>query len=199
MADETIPLWLTLGILGALSVTNAVVLIGLVRMVAQLYRAELPNSSVLDVEGRKEAPPFIAKSMTGSVVDSAGFRGRLTALLFISPTCATCVATLEQLAIVGSRAAGNVVLVCDGTGEECEALAERFAPIELIHDDDRRIRRLYGVTQYPMSVLIGVDGRIRSYGQPAASDIRAAVDQVDDGAIHGLDVNDVFAEVTSGE
>jgi len=191
MAEETFLLWLTLGILAALSVMNAVVLIGLVRIVAQLYQAVLPNSNPLDGGVRKEAPAFIAKSMTGSVVDSAGFRGRLTALLFISPTCASCVATLEQLAIVGARAAGNVVLVCDGTSEECEALADRFAPIELIHDDDRRIRRLYGVTRYPMSVLIGVDGRIRSYGQPAAEDIRAVVDQVDDGARSGPNLNNV--------
>lgn len=126
---------------------------------------------------RKEAPPFREKTMSGTIVESSTFRGRLTSLLFISPSCATCVVTLEQLAIVGTRAAGNVVLVCDGLSDECRALAERFEPIELIHDEDRRLRRLYGVSQYPMSVLIGVDGRIQSYGGPAADDLQAVVDQ----------------------
>jgi hypothetical protein len=179
MTDGQFPLWFAIGLLGALSIVNAIVLVGVIRMVAGLYRAVLPNANPLDNRGRKQAPSFALETMRGREIDSDRYRGRLLSLLFVSPSCASCAASLEQLALVAVRAAGNIVLVCDGDRDECQALADRFASIDVIHDAQRRLRRLFEISKYPMSVLIGVDGRIISYGQGSGSDFRDIVESVE--------------------
>jgi hypothetical protein len=179
MTDAQLPIWIAIAIVGILSVVNAVVLVGLVRMVAELYRAVLPNANPLDNHGRKQAPPFAVRSMHGVEIDSSSYRGRLLSLLFVSPSCSSCAVSLEQLSLVAARAAGNIILVCDGEAAECQALADRFAAVELVHDGERRLRRLFEVSKYPTSVLIGVDGRIISYGQGSGSDFRDIIDSVE--------------------
>lgn len=164
--------------LSVVVIVNLVITFGLVRIVATLYRSSMPDTSGAVAEARKLAPPFVATSMSGRQVDSGAFVGRLTALLFISPSCSSCLASMEQLEIVRRRAAGHVVLICDGTRSECEALASRFDPVDMVFDGDRRIRSLYQISSYPSAVLIGVDGRIQSYGRPSAQDIADVVDHV---------------------
>jgi hypothetical protein len=179
MTGLELPVWLAFGALTVVVILNTIVLIGVVRMVVQLYRAVAPAEDPAAPSSRKLAPTFVARALDGSVVDSARFLGRITALLFVSPTCASCMTTLEQLAVVKRRAAGNVVLVCDGDASECRALADTYAPVQVVHDVDRRVRHLYDITRFPMAVLIGIDGKIRSYGEPSPADLQDVVDQPD--------------------
>jgi hypothetical protein len=170
---------LAFAVLAVVVILNSIVLMGVVRMVVQLYRVVSPDGDPAAPTSRKDAPAFVARAMDGSLVDSARFVGRITALLFVSPTCTSCMTTLDQVALVKERAAGNLVLVCDGDSSECRALADTYAPVQLVHDADRRIRHLYEVTRFPMAVLIGVDGKIRSYGEPSPADLQDVLEQPD--------------------
>lgn len=179
MTGLELPVWLAFGVLAVVVILDTIVLMGVVRMVVQLYRAVSPDADPAAPTSRKTAPAFVARAIDGSVVDSAQFIGRITALLFVSPTCASCMTTLDQLAVVKRRAAGNVFLVCDGDVSECRALADTYAPVQLVHDADRQIRHLFDVTRFPMAVLIGVDGKIRSYGEPSPADLQDVIEQPD--------------------
>jgi hypothetical protein len=173
------PVWLAFGALTVVVILNSVVLVGLVRMVVQLYRVVSPDADPAAPASRKVAPAFVTRAMDGSLVDSARFVGRITALLFLSPTCSTCMTTLDQVAAIKERAAGNLFLVCDGDASECRALADAYAPVQVVHDADRRIRNLYEVTRFPVAVLIGVDGKIRSYGEPSPAYFQDVLEQPD--------------------
>jgi hypothetical protein len=179
MTGLDLPVSLAVGVLAVVVILDTVVLMGVVRMVVQLYRAVSPDADPAAPASRKPAPAFVARAIDGSLVDSANFVGHITALLFVSPTCASCMTTLDQLAVVKRRAAGNVVLVCDGDTSECRALADTYAPVQVVHDADRRIRHLFDVTRFPIAVLIGVDGKIRSYGEPSAGDLQDVIEQPD--------------------
>jgi hypothetical protein len=179
MTDLELTVWLAFGALAVVVILDTVVLMGVVRMVVQLYRAVSPDADPAAPMSRKLAPAFVAHAMDGSFVDSARFVGRITALLFVSPTCTTCMTTLDQVAVIKKRAAGNLVLICDGDSSECRALADTYAPVQVVHDADRRIRHLYEVTRFPIAVLVGVDGKIRSYGEPSPADLLDVLEQPD--------------------
>lgn len=175
--DIPTPLLFVIALLALLVIIHSLVLIGLVRMVSQLYRTVLPEADPSGGPAGQALPAFVAQSLSGNIVDSAAFKGRLTALLFVSPSCASCMTTLDELEFIRAKAAGHVVVVCEGELDECSAIWKRFEPIELLHDDDRRIRKMLGVTRWPTAVLVGADGRIKSFGEPVRGELESLVNE----------------------
>ena len=177
MTELPTPVVVAFVVLAVIAVVHTVILAGLLRMVSHLYGAVLPGQGPATDYAGKEAPLFVAESLTGSVIDSATFTDRMTALLFVAPSCEGCEATLDELEVVRARAAGNVFVVCTGGAEDCTSLVEKLQPVEVIHDRDGRIRRLFEVKKTPTAVLIGKGGRIQSYGEPDRGELQTLVNQ----------------------
>jgi AhpC/TSA family len=171
------PLVLLLVLLAALVGLHSLLLIGVIRMLAQVYEAVFPGQGPPADYAGKEAPSFAANTIAGVGVDSSSFRGRLTALLFVSPLCESCAATLEELEAVRLRAAGNVYVVCSGDLVECKALGEKLRPVEIIHDRHGDLRTLFEIRRTPTAVLIGKSGRIQSVGEPHRGELQAVLDE----------------------
>jgi methylamine dehydrogenase accessory protein MauD len=160
-------------LLAAFVVFHSIVLLGLVRFV---------NVLASDVRGTREpggddgnlAPLFESEDLTGQPFTSESLRGRLTALLFVSPTCPTCTTTLAETQALQHKANHNVVVICRGSRAECASLARDYGTeVSMIADTDDRIARLYRISSVPSAVLIGSDGRIRSVGSPIREDLES--------------------------
>ncbi|MGH2559553.1 MAG: peroxiredoxin family protein [Thermomicrobiales bacterium] len=157
--------YLSFAALWVLVIAHSLLLLGMVRMVYQLQHAG--SSSTRPLPGR-EAPSFSAVDLDGVPIGSAKFAGRLTALLFVSPNCPSCTATLAELKALNSKAQGNVIVICQAGRNDCEQFAasqEELSPA-MVADEDERISRLFDITAVPMAVIIDEHNVIQSYGQP---------------------------------
>lgn len=151
-------------------VLQGLLLLGLVRAVHQLQQAG-PGSGQAAADGYllsgRPAPHLAAQDIFGNTVDSGSFAGRLTALLFVSPTCETCSVTLDDLDLLATKTAGNVVILCRATRDECKAMTESHGlTIPVVADEDLRISEAFKVMATPTAVLIGPSNRIVQYGHP---------------------------------
>jgi thioredoxin family protein len=107
-------------------------------------------------------------ALTGATVTSASLMGKLTALLFVSPHCATCMTTLDELSALRHKVHGNVALVCGGTQEECVRVVRRYGELVVptLLDEDNAIRNAFRVPGTPYAVLVNEVGEIEFTGQP---------------------------------
>lgn len=90
--ELTIFFYLSYGALWILVISQSLISLGLVRVVYQLQRTGV---AAAPFEG-KEAPKFSARDLSGAPISSATFTGRLTGLLFVSPTCQSCMEAFED-------------------------------------------------------------------------------------------------------
>jgi peroxiredoxin len=151
-----------------LVVLQGLLLLGLVRAVYQLQQAG-PGSQAADdyrLSGRP-APHLAAQDISGNTVDSSSFAGRLTALLFVSPTCENCSVTLDDLDYLATKTAGNIIVLCRATRDECKAMVESHGlTIPVVADEDFRISEAFKVMAAPTALLIDPKNRIVQYGHP---------------------------------
>lgn len=160
----SIPFYLSYAALWILVIAQSLILLGVVRMVYQLQHTGTPDGQL---ERGREAPQFSTVDLAGAPISSADFAGRTTALLFVSPACPSCAATLAEMDALRYKAEGNVVVVCRSERGDCAHLVERYGlDVPALADKDDRISRLFGVSSNPTAVLIDAQGRIQSYGQP---------------------------------
>lgn len=119
----------------------------------------------------KPAPAFRFEDLEGNVTTLGDLHGRPAALLFVSPDCATCGVTLDELEALRTKAEGNVVVICRSTGERCAEMARTYGiGGSIISDADYAVSRLFHVAVTPTAVLINPDGIIESYGRPMSPD-----------------------------
>jgi methylamine dehydrogenase accessory protein MauD len=149
-------------------IIQSVLLVGLVRVVYTLHQ-EVPAQPLKPrrLSRGAEAPALAATALSGASVSNADFLGHMTALLFVSPHCPSCAATLYEMQALELKTKGNVVVVCRGTTKQALELAqahELAAPV--IADSDDQITRSFGVVSVPTAVLIDAENRIHSYGEP---------------------------------
>ncbi|HEX6864592.1 MAG TPA: redoxin domain-containing protein [Thermoanaerobaculia bacterium] len=163
--------------LWVLVILQGLVLLALVRMVHELRN----NAASFNVGGQstaalKPAPPFQATALDGTRVTSEDFPGRLTALLFVSPTCTSCTTTLHEMRALHFKAQGNVVVICRASRYDSMRLAQahKLDGLPVIADEDDSLSRLYRVTTVPMAVLINGSGKIQSYGYPLREEMEQA-------------------------
>jgi peroxiredoxin len=153
-----------------LVILQGVVLLGLVRVVHQLQQggaiASRPTPRAERLAGQR-APEFTAVDVSGKPVASGDFAGRLTALLFVSPKCSSCVVTLEELQALQSKADGNVVVVCQAGAEDCQRMVRDYdLTVPVVADPDEELGKRYDITAPPTAVLISEGGHILQYGHP---------------------------------
>lgn len=135
---------------------------------AQSARSEQRDTTLAPRIGDGAAAFRTVDAFTGSTVTEEIFAGKFTALLFVSPHCASCMTTLDELNALRHKARGNVVLVCGGNQEECARVVRRFEGLTLptLIDSDNAIRNAYRVPGTPYAVLVNEVGKIEFSGQP---------------------------------
>ncbi len=167
------PFYISYVALWILVIFQSLVLLGLVRMVYQLQqRGAAGGSSAGDITSGQEAPSFSSVDLSGVPINSTSFAGRLTALLFVSPTCPSCTTTLHELNALRHKAHGNVIVICRAAQDDCMRLAEvHQLNMPVVADEDDQISRLYGIAAVPTAVLINAHNQIQSYGQPVREEL----------------------------
>jgi len=94
--------------------------------------------------------------------DPASLKGKPCLVMFVTPTCPHCIATIPRGAAAATKAGANVVAVfVAGTKENAEGVVShaKFPGTTLI--DDGTLRRKYNIRGVPYSLVLGADGRAR--------------------------------------
>jgi peroxiredoxin len=171
--------YISYAVLWLLVVFQSLVLLGLARTVYQANAGREPEASPVG-DGRligEPAPSFTAPDVSGGSIDREYLLGRSSALLFVTPDCTSCMATLDEVEALRAKVDGNVLVVCRASAEECGQLREtyRLENVPVIIDEDLEVSRLFDVHVAPTAVLVGANGRIQTYGQPMRGEEFAAM------------------------
>jgi peroxiredoxin len=152
-------------VLWLMAIIHSLLILGLVRGLRQLQLGVTGGEARLRTGAL--APEFAGVDLQGKPIDKAQLLERETALLFVSPGCPSCTATMYEMEALDFKTQGGVVVICRGSVEEAELLAQTH-PLEvrIVPDPDDKIARAFGISASPTAVLIDGDFRIRSYGQP---------------------------------
>ncbi len=152
-------------------IVETLLLLGLLLIVSRDARApEAPRQRLGGLEPGTVAPSFAAVDVQGRPISSSDIADALTALLFVSPRCQSCLTTLEELAGVTHKVSGNVVVVCQGAADECVGVARAYRLPRTIVDEDGSLSRTFRVDGVPIAVLVDRMNRVRSYGRPQRGD-----------------------------
>lgn len=168
----TLPFYISYAALWALVVFQTLILLGLVREYAR-RREPLPLTHSLPFDDHlkgQSIPAFAANDVFGAPVDDFSIIGERTALLFVSPNCSTCSATLDELDALETKSEGRVVIVCSGTRDDCRDLSVKYGlDATVVVDADSAISDSFGVNGTPTAVIVSDTGEIESYGHPMRS------------------------------
>jgi methylamine dehydrogenase accessory protein MauD len=155
--------WISYAVLWLMVIGIGAILLGVLRTV---YWQGGPSDAA-DVLGPHVAPAFRVADLDGNQFSNADIAGQLTALLFASPNCTSCMTTLEQLNALSSKVKGNVVVVCQGSREDCALLGQRHhLTQQIVVDEDAEMGRLFKISGTPTAVILDELGRIISVGHP---------------------------------
>ena len=94
--------------------------------------------------------------------DPESLRGKPSLVMFVTPTCSHCLATIPRGAAAAAAQGANVVAVfVAGTKENAEGVIShaKFPGTALI--DDGTLRKKYRISGVPYSLVLGADGRAR--------------------------------------
>jgi peroxiredoxin len=143
----------------------------IVALARAVYRLESIGGPLDRGEGvglrSRPAPEFEAVAADGTTVRSDELRGRRWALLFVSPSCPACLATLDELQALKSKVNDNVIVVNRAPLEESRQLARTYGlDVPVVPDEFATIGDLFTITRHPMAVLVNEEYRIESQGEP---------------------------------
>lgn len=179
----SITFYISYAVLWVLVVLSSAVVLGLVRLVSQLQHANVSaNDTTVGLKTGQVAPTFQAPDLSGMPIDSKDFAGRLSALLFVSPNCPSCTASLYEMEALSSKAQGSVTVVCQAGHDDCVRLAATHRlDVRTIADEDEAISRLFGISSFPTAVLINESGHIQSYGHPKREELEEVLEETTKG------------------
>jgi hypothetical protein len=103
-----------------------------------------------------------AKPVGARALDPAKLRGKPALVLFVSPTCKYCLATLPRAAAAATaRDAGLVVVFTAGGLENARGVVDyvHFPGTALV--DDGTLMHRYHITAVPYTLVLGPDGEAR--------------------------------------
>lgn len=147
-----------------LVVLQALILLGLTRSFYDLRQGSGSNAAY---SGRP-VPKFSVVDLQGRPVSSESISGKAAALLFVSPNCPSCMVTLAELEPLRHDTKRGLVVVCNGTDDECNKVASDYSlTMPVVADTGGDLMKRLGVSGTPMAVRISAQGLIESYGEPA--------------------------------
>ena len=101
-------------------------------------------------------------SLGAHTFDPESLRGKPSLVMFVTPTCSHCLATIPRGAKAAEATGANVVAVfVAGTKANAEGVVShaKFPGAALI--DDGTLRKKYDIRGVPYSLVLGPDGRAR--------------------------------------
>ena len=117
-------------------------------------------------------------SLGAHAFDPASLRGKPSLVMFVTPTCPHCIATIPRGAAAAQAQGANVVAVfVAGSKANAEGVVShaKFPGAALI--DDGTLRRKYNIRAVPYSLVLGADGHAREAfrGEQDASTFRESL------------------------
>ena len=147
------------------------VAIGLLRDVTDLRR------SLVEAGFRREAPLVIGSrapkfsavdARSGGKITSEILDDRASLIVFISPHCSVCRRLAYSFRSLFARDSFFGVAVCNGDENDCRGFLDPLGPkASLLVDAQAEISELYGVSSYPVAVVVDAERRVRGYGYPS--------------------------------
>lgn len=131
---------------------------------------EMPH--ITGVKVRKEwigrpAPDFALPSLEGAQVRLSSLRGKVVLLDFLSITCGPCLIEMPTIEALGRGYHGREVDLWSITFDPADIvrkwLMQHHHSLPTISDPDFHVSDLYKVEGIPTIVLIGRDGKVKSY------------------------------------
>lgn len=140
----------------------------------------------LDPEAWRErvAPDFELTQLDGSTFRLADRIGEhIIVLNFFATWCGPCRAEMPELERYYQTQAGSGVILLGIDAEEKHVAVESFVKelkltFPIVIDDAGDVMRLYDVSSFPTTVVIGVDGRVKLYETGAISNADVALGPV---------------------
>jgi thiol-disulfide isomerase/thioredoxin len=126
-----------------------------------------------------DIPATLTAAAIGShAFDAASFHGKPSLVMFVSPTCPYCMATIPRAATVAKAQDANAVLVFvsgqqDGVGQVVARM--RWTGPALL--DDGTLKKKYAVKAVPYTLVLAADGHAVDVleGEQEESDLRDAL------------------------
>jgi thiol-disulfide isomerase/thioredoxin len=126
----------------------------------------------------------VAATLTATVLDkhafdASAFHGKPSLVLFVSPTCPYCLATIPRAAAAAKAQDANAVLVfISGRMQHATGVVDRAkwaGPVMV--DEDGALKKLYAIKAVPYTLVLGADGKARDVleGEQEESDLRDAL------------------------
>jgi hypothetical protein len=123
--------------------------------VAACHRAKLPD-------GDLTAAIASAKPISGHAYDPASLHGKPALVLFVSPTCRYCLATLPRAAAAATaHGAGLVAVFTAGDADRARRVLDQLHIAGAGLMDDGTLVRRYGIDGVPVTFVVGADGAAR--------------------------------------
>jgi hypothetical protein len=160
-------LYPAVGLLIVLVLIDTAVILGTVSALGRLSRAFQASLDQAGPAGDTTAPSFSAIDVDGNRIDNEALSNRMTALLFVSTTCNSCIATLTEMQALKHRARDGIVVVCQASQAACKALLEPIGvQVRIIADEAGDLTRLFAVTSVPFAVVLESGTQVKSRGYP---------------------------------
>ena len=152
-------------------------------LVAVLPSAAAPDTTFLTPE-RTPAPPFALPDLSGRIVRSAVFAGKVAVLSFGATWCTTCTAEIRSLEGLQARFPADLVMyfvALDGRGEkDVRAFMDTHGHhLATLVDPRMAVAREHGVRWIPVTLVVDRQGTVvgRAVG-PRDWDGKEAVEYV---------------------
>jgi len=119
-----------------------------------------------------------ATALPSHTYDATAFHGRPSLVLFVSPTCPYCMATIPRAAAAAKAQDANAVLVfISGRTDGVTAVVDRMRWAGPAMLDNGALKKLYNVKAVPYTLVLGPDGHAREVleGEQEESDLTAAL------------------------
>jgi peroxiredoxin len=128
-------------------------------------------SAETGLEPGQVAPDFSAKLVSGQTVSLKELRGRVVLINFWATWCAPCRHEMPDFQKIADRYDKKDFTVLAVNFQESPETIKKFTTnmglkFDVALDQNGAINHLYGVNQYPVSYVIGRDGKVlvRQYG-----------------------------------
>ncbi|MFO8055887.1 MAG: TlpA disulfide reductase family protein [bacterium] len=120
-----------------------------------------------------KAPDFTLPSLEGESYSLSALKGKPVIINFWSPSCAPCIVEMpafQKLYESMPAESLHILAVTSGPKARAQEIKNEYdLDFPVLLDKDSRVERLYQVRSYPMTYIIGPDGKVRQ-AFPGAAD-----------------------------
>jgi thiol-disulfide isomerase/thioredoxin len=113
--------------------------------------AKIPDGDIL--------ASLTVPSLAGDALDTHALEGKPTLLLFVTPSCVHCLATIPHAIEAAKQQASNIVAVfVAGQSDRAQRVIDQLKFPGPALFDDGTLRKLYAVDSVPYTLVVGKDG-----------------------------------------